>query len=64
MVWFGVFDNHLFGERLQVGRLQANFGDRWWTQCVITPRRNMEWAIKPNGLTPSFKVDSGRALDV
>ena len=27
VVWFGVFDNHLFGARLQVGRPQENFGD-------------------------------------
>ena len=28
VVWFGVFDNHLFDARLRVGRLQANFGGR------------------------------------
>ena len=42
VVWCGVFDNHLFGVRLRVGRLQANFGDRLWIRCVITLRRNME----------------------
>ena len=38
---FGVFDSHLFSARLRVGRLQANFGDRLRTRCVITLRRNM-----------------------
>ena len=64
MVWFGVVDNHLFDARLRVERLEANFGGKLLTRCGITLRRNMEQTTKPNGLLLSFKVASGRALDV
>ncbi len=30
------------GVRLRDGRLQANFGDRWWIRCVTILRRNTE----------------------
>ena len=36
VVWFGVFDSHLFGVRLRVGRLQANFARRLQTRSEET----------------------------
>ena len=55
VVWCGVFDNLLCGVRLRVGRLQANFGDKWWMRCVTILRRNTEQATKAQWLALFFQ---------